>query len=83
MLREQKNPYGLGFALAEVSGSSRFGHGGADGGFQALFSATNDGQGFVIMISRASGRPFHLLPKRCRSLRATMMRRRSERRTFE
>jgi CubicO group peptidase (beta-lactamase class C family) len=55
MLHEQKKPYGLGFSLDEVSGSPRFGHGGADEGFQALFSATNDGQGFVIMTNSDNG----------------------------
>jgi CubicO group peptidase (beta-lactamase class C family) len=55
MLREQKKPYGLGFALEQVDGSSRFGHGGADEGFQALFSATMDGQGFVIMTNSDNG----------------------------
>jgi CubicO group peptidase (beta-lactamase class C family) len=34
MLREQKKPYGLGFSLEQVDGSSRFGHGGADEGFK-------------------------------------------------
>jgi len=34
---------------------SRFGHGGADEGFQALFSATMDGQGFVIMANSDNG----------------------------
>ena len=55
MLREQKKPYGLGFGLEEVGGSPRFGHGGADEGFQALFSATMDGQGFVIMTNSDNG----------------------------
>ncbi len=55
MLREQKKPYGLGFGLDQVGGSSRFGHGGADEGFQALLSATMDGQGFVIMTNSDNG----------------------------
>jgi len=55
MLREQKKPYGLGFGLEEVGGSPRFGHGGADEGFQALFSSTLDGQGFVIMTNSDNG----------------------------
>lgn len=55
MLTEQKKPYGLGFSLEQVGGSSRFGHGGADEGFQALLSATMDGQGFVIMTNSDNG----------------------------
>ena len=55
MLREQKKPYGLGFSLEQVDGSSRFGHGGADEGFQAQFSATMDGQGFVVMTNSDNG----------------------------
>lgn len=55
MLREQKKPYGLGFSLDQVDGSARFGHGGADEGFQALFSATMDGQGFVVMTNSDNG----------------------------
>jgi CubicO group peptidase (beta-lactamase class C family) len=55
MLQEQKKPYGLGFSLEEVGGSPRFGHGGADEGFQALFSATMDGQGFVVMTNSDNG----------------------------
>jgi CubicO group peptidase (beta-lactamase class C family) len=55
MLREQKKPYGLGFSLEQVDGSSRFGHGGADEGFQAQLSATMDGQGFVIMTNSDNG----------------------------
>jgi CubicO group peptidase (beta-lactamase class C family) len=55
MLTEQKKPYGLGFSLEQVDGSARFGHGGADEGFQALFSSTMDGQGFVIMTNSDNG----------------------------
>lgn len=55
MLHEQMKPYGLGFGLEQVDGSSRFGHGGADEGFQALFSASMDGQGFVIMTNSDNG----------------------------
>ena len=55
MLREQKKPYGLGFALEEVGGMHRFGHGGADEGFQALVSVTLDGQGFAIMANSDNG----------------------------
>jgi len=55
MLREQKKPYGLGFGLEQVDGSSRFGHGGADEGFQARLSATMDGQGFAIMTNSDNG----------------------------
>ncbi|MGA2592487.1 MAG: serine hydrolase [Bryobacteraceae bacterium] len=55
MLREQKKPYGLGFSLEDVGGSSRFGHGGADEGFQALLSGTFDGQGFAIMANSDNG----------------------------
>jgi CubicO group peptidase (beta-lactamase class C family) len=55
MLREQQKPYGLGFGLEQVDGSSRFGHGGADEGFQALLSGTMDGQGFVIMTNSDNG----------------------------
>ena len=55
MLHEQKKPYGLGFGLEDVDGSARFGHGGADEGFQALFSSTMDGQGFVVMTNSDNG----------------------------
>lgn len=55
MLTEQMKPYGLGFSLSQVDGSTRFGHGGSDEGFQALFSATTDGQGFVIMTNSDNG----------------------------
>jgi CubicO group peptidase (beta-lactamase class C family) len=55
MLREQMKPYGLGFGLEQVDGSSRFGHGGADEGFQALLEATTDGQGFAIMANSDNG----------------------------
>jgi CubicO group peptidase (beta-lactamase class C family) len=55
MLREQKKPYGLGFGLEQVEGSARFGHGGADEGFQAQLLATMDGQGFAIMTNSDNG----------------------------
>ncbi len=55
MLRDQKKPYGLGFGLEEVSGSHRFGHGGADEGFQALLQATFDGKGYAIMANSDNG----------------------------
>src|SRR5206468_3833096 len=55
MLKEQKKPYGIGFSLEEAGGSMRFGHGGADEGFQAAMSATMDGQGYVIMTNSDNG----------------------------
>jgi CubicO group peptidase (beta-lactamase class C family) len=55
MLREQMKPYGLGFGLEEKNSWKRFGHGGADMGFQALLSSTMDGKGFVIMANSDNG----------------------------
>jgi hypothetical protein len=55
MLRPQKNNYGLGFTINERDGLKRFGHGGADEGFQALISATVDGRGFVVMTNSDNG----------------------------
>lgn len=55
MLTEQQKPYGLGFALEEEGGIRRFGHGGADEGFQAAFSSTFDGRGYVIMTNSDNG----------------------------
>ncbi len=55
MLREEKPGYGLGFSLLTHNGTKEFGHGGADAGFQALMSATFDGQGFVVMTNSDNG----------------------------
>jgi hypothetical protein len=51
MLREQKKPYGLGFAL----GPNWFSHGGADEGFQAYFGCSFDGKGLVVMTNSDNG----------------------------
>lgn len=55
MLTMQQSPYGLGFALEENGGVQRFGHGGADEGFQAALSSTFDGRGYVIMTNSDNG----------------------------
>jgi CubicO group peptidase (beta-lactamase class C family) len=51
MLREQKRPYGLGFALSP----NWFAHGGADEGFQAFFGCSFDGKGIVVMTNSDNG----------------------------
>jgi CubicO group peptidase (beta-lactamase class C family) len=61
MLREQMKPYGLGFALDEKQGLRRFGHNGADEGFQALLTATFDGRGVAIMANSDNG--LRLMPE--------------------
>jgi CubicO group peptidase (beta-lactamase class C family) len=51
MLREQKKPYGLGFALDP----NWFSHNGADEGFQAFFGCSFDGKGLVVMTNSDNG----------------------------
>jgi CubicO group peptidase (beta-lactamase class C family) len=52
MLTEQKNHYGLGFALEGSGPTLRFAHGGRDEGFDALLVAyAETGQGASIMIN--------------------------------
>jgi CubicO group peptidase (beta-lactamase class C family) len=52
MLTEQKNTYGLGLGLQGGGGTSRFGHGGRDEGFDAqLVAYAETGQGAAIMIN--------------------------------
>jgi CubicO group peptidase (beta-lactamase class C family) len=55
ILHEEKQGYGLGFSLPVNNGTKEFGHGGANDGFQALMSATFDGQGFVVMTNSGNG----------------------------
>jgi CubicO group peptidase (beta-lactamase class C family) len=55
MLRPEKENYGLGFSVNERNGLKRFGHDGADAGFQALLSATLDGRGVVVMTNSENG----------------------------
>jgi len=55
MLRPEKQDYGLGFSISERDGLKRFGHDGADAGFQAVLSATVDGSGIVVMTNSENG----------------------------
>ena len=55
MLRPEKENYGLGFDISERDGLKRFGHDGADAGFQALLSGTVDGRGIVVMTNSENG----------------------------
>jgi CubicO group peptidase (beta-lactamase class C family) len=55
MLRPEQQNYALGFSITERDGLTRFSHGGTDAGFQAVFSATTDGRGFVVLTNSESG----------------------------
>lgn len=55
MLRPEKQNYGLGFGINEKDGLKRFGHGGSDVGFQALFNASTNGTGFAILTNSENG----------------------------
>jgi hypothetical protein len=55
MLRPEKQNYGLGFSITDRDGIQRFGHSGTDAGFQAVLSATVDGNGFVVMTNSENG----------------------------
>jgi CubicO group peptidase (beta-lactamase class C family) len=55
MMTVQKGDFGLGFALEENNGVKRFGHNGADEGFQALFSCSFDGEGVAILVNSDNG----------------------------
>lgn len=55
MLKPEKNNYGLGFGIGERDGLKRFTHGGSDAGFQAVFMATVDGRGLVVMTNSDNG----------------------------
>ncbi len=55
MLTEQKGNYGLGFALMGTESARRFGHNGADEGFQALLDCSFDGEGIAVMVNSDNG----------------------------
>ncbi len=55
MLLEQKQGYGLGFGVSVRGGTKEFGHNGANAGFQALLSVTEDGRGVVVMTNSDNG----------------------------
>ena len=55
MLTRQKEDIGLGFFLEESGAAARFGHGGANAGYQALMQFTFDGEGVVVMTNSDNG----------------------------
>jgi CubicO group peptidase (beta-lactamase class C family) len=55
MMTVQKGDFGLGFSLQEKNGVKRFGHNGADEGFQALFTCSFDGEGVAITANSDNG----------------------------
>ena len=55
MMTVQKGDFGLGFALSEQNGVKRFGHNGADEGFQALLTCSYEGEGVAVMVSSDNG----------------------------
>src|SRR5205823_890584 len=55
MMTEEKSHYGLGFGLEGTERAPRFGHNGADEGFQALMLCGVDGDGAVIMVNSDNG----------------------------
>lgn len=55
MLTRQKEEVGLGFFLEGSESIERFGHGGANAGYQALMQFTLDGHGVAIMTNSDNG----------------------------
>lgn len=55
MMTVQKDGFGLGFALSEQNGVKRFGHNGADEGFQALLTCSYEGDGVAILVNSDNG----------------------------
>lgn len=55
MLTRQKDDVGLSFFLEGSGPTERFGHGGANEGYQALMLFTFDGKGLVIMTNSDNG----------------------------
>lgn len=55
MLTRQKEDVGLSFFLEGSGTAARFGHGGANAGYQALMQFTLDGKGVVIMTNSDNG----------------------------
>jgi len=56
MLTVQKEPFGLGLSLEGSGAAKRFGHSGADAGFQAMMLATFEGgEGAVVMANSNNG----------------------------
>lgn len=55
MLTRQKDDDGLGFFLEGTGAEERFGHNGANEGYQALMQFTFDGKGMAIMTNSDNG----------------------------
>lgn len=55
MMTVQKGGFGLGFGLSDRDGVRRFGHGGADEGFQALLTCSFAGEGVAVMANSENG----------------------------
>ncbi len=55
MMTEQKAGFGLGFGVSEANGVKRFGHNGADEGFQALLTCSFDGEGVATLVNSDNG----------------------------
>jgi CubicO group peptidase (beta-lactamase class C family) len=55
MLTRQTEDVGLSFFLEGTGAAERFGHGGANAGYQALMQFTLDGRGFVVMTNSDNG----------------------------